>query len=194
MSTSLPDAVVGACDAVDAALADLPATDLDARTPCADFALRALVEHFVGTSGAMARLGVGEPLDPEDPWGGGDHATEGDWVGRLRENLARIAEGWGRPEAWEGEAQVGGNAMPRPMLGQMALIEVATHGWDVARSAGRDVRLDPGVADALDDAAAQTAELGRRMGAYGPEVHVGPDADGLARALGRTGRDPAWRG
>jgi uncharacterized protein (TIGR03086 family) len=192
MSTTLPDAVVAACDAVRTALADPPHADLDAPTPCSAFDLRALVEHFVGTSAAMARLGLGRPLDPQNPWGGGEHAADGEWAARLRDNLAGVAEGWSRPEAWEGEAEVGGSPMPRSMLGSMALIEVVTHGWDVARSLGRDVELDPEVADAVDEAVAATAGLGRQMGAYGPEVAVPSDAPGLQRALGKTGRDPGW--
>ena len=192
MSASFPDAVVGTCDAVRAALADAPPVDLTSPTPCGDFDLRALVEHVVGTTTAMARLGAGQSLDPANPWGGGEHAADGDWAGRLRVNLDGIARGWGRPEAWEGEAQVGGSTMPRPMLGQMALIEVAMHGWDVARALGREVELDEEVADAVDRAVAETAELGRQMGAYGPEVTVPGDAPGLARALGKAGRDPGW--
>ena len=192
MSTDLPAAVASACHAVSAALGDPPAVDLGAPTPCAEFDLRALVEHFVGTSGAMARLGLGQPLDPENPWGGGEHATEGDWSARLRANLAAVGDGWSRPGSWTGDAQVGGSAMPRSMLGEMTLVEVATHGWDVARALGRSVELDPEVAEAVDRAVASTAELGRQMGAYGPEVAVPAGAPGLDRALGKAGRDPGW--
>jgi uncharacterized protein (TIGR03086 family) len=192
MSTDLPAAVAPTCAAVAAALSDPGDVDLAARTPCADFDLRTLVEHFVGTSGAMARLGLGEELDPDDPWGGGTGAADGDWAGRLRANLDAVGRGWARPEAWEGEATVGGTAMPRPMLGRMALVEVAAHGWDVARTLGRTVELEPGTAAAVEEAVASTAGLGRQMGAYGPEVGVGDDATALDRALAGAGRDPAW--
>lgn len=196
MSTSTREAVAPTCQAVAAVLpapSDLPAVDLDAPTPCADFDLRTLVEHFVGTSTAMARLGLGEPLDPTNPWGGGEGAADGDWAGRLRSNLDAIATGWSREEAWTGQAEVGASAMPRSMLGEMALIEVAMHGWDLARALGRSVELEPGVGDAVDQAVASSAELGRQMGAYGSEVPVPPEAPGLDRALAKAGRDPAWR-
>ena len=190
MSISLRAAVAPTCAAVAAVLADLPdgAVDLSAPTPCTELDLRGLVKHFVGTSGAMARLGQDEPLDADDPWGGGQRAADGDRAGRLRDNLDVVAHGWSRPEAWTGDAQVGGAALPRPVLGEMALVEVAVHGWDVARSLGRTLELDPEVGEAVS----RTAELGRQMKAYGPEVTVPHDVPALGRALGEAGRDPGW--
>jgi uncharacterized protein (TIGR03086 family) len=195
MSSSLRDAVVPTCAAVAAVLPgpdERSGVDLAATTPCEELDLRGLVEHFVGTSTAMARLGLSEPLDPHDPWGGGSGAADGDWSARLRSNLDAIGRGWSRAEAWEGEAEVGGSPMPRAVLGEMALIEVAVHGWDVARALGRTVQLDADVAAAVDEAVAGTADLGRQMGAYGAEVPVPDGATSLDRALGRAGRDPAW--
>jgi uncharacterized protein (TIGR03086 family) len=195
MSTDLRAAVVPTCVAVAAVLDDVagqPDVDLTAATPCDELDLRALVEHFVGTSTSMARLGLGEPLDPKSPWGGGDGAAEGDWTGRLRDNLDAIGRGWSRAEAWQGEAEVGGTSLPRAMLGEMALVEVAMHGWDLARALGRTVELEPDVAAAVDEAVASSAALGRQMGAYGPEVDVPESAPGLDRALGKAGRNPAW--
>ena len=192
MSVSVREAVAPTCGAVAAVLADPADADLGAATPCDEMDLRALIEHFVGTTGAMARLGLGEPLDADNPWGGDEDATAGDWPARLRSNLDDIGRGWSRADAWVGEAEVGGSTMPRSMLGEMALVEVALHGWDVARALGRTVELEPEVADAVDQAVAPTAELGRQMGAYGPEVAVPDDAAGLDRALGRAGRDPEW--
>lgn len=196
MSSSLHASVVGACAGVAAVLVD-PAgrtgdVDLHTVTPCAGFDLRALVDHFVGTSGALARVGLGQPLDPADPWGGGDGAADGDWSARLRANLDAIGEGWSRPQTWAGEVEVGGAAMPRSMVGEMALVEVTMHGWDVARALGRNLELDPEAAEAVHRAAASTATLGRQMGAYGPEVPVPAGAPALDRALGQVGRDPGW--
>lgn len=83
-------------------------------------------------------------------------------------------------------------APPRTVLGEMALVEVAVHGWDVARALGRTLRLDPAVGAAVDRAVAASAALGRQMGAYGPEVTVPDGTTGLDRALARAGRDPRW--
>jgi uncharacterized protein (TIGR03086 family) len=195
MSTDLREAVVPTCAAVAAVLPDVsgqPGTDLSSATPCEDLDLRALVEHVVGTTTAMARLGLDEPLDPDNPWGGGEDSADGDWTGRLRNNLDAIGRGWSRAEAWAGEAQVGSARLPRSMLGEMALVEVAAHGWDLARTLGRTLELPPEAADAVLRVAASTAELGRQLGAYGPQVSVADDAPPLDRALGQVGRDPGW--
>jgi uncharacterized protein (TIGR03086 family) len=195
MSTRLHEAVLPTCEAVAAALdgaATSPGVDLAAATPCSELDLHALVEHFVGTTTAMARLGLGEPLDPANPWGGGEGSADGDWSGRLVSNLDAIGRSWSRPEVWSGDVQVGGSTLPRAMLGEMALVEVTAHGWDVARALGRSLELPPEAAEAVLQAASSTAELGRRMGAYGAEVPVSDDAPGLDRALGQVGRDPGW--
>jgi uncharacterized protein (TIGR03086 family) len=195
MSTHLHEAVAPTCAAVAAVLSDVTdrsGVDLAAVTPCAELDLRALVEHFVGTTTAMARLGLGEPLDPDHPWGGGEGSADGDWPARLVANLDAVGRGWSRVETWSGDAHVGGSPMPRSMLGEMALVEVAAHGWDVARALGRTLELPPEAADAVLQVATSTADLGRRMGAYGPEVPVADDASSLDRALGQVGRDPGW--
>ncbi|MBA3250347.1 MAG: hypothetical protein H0T66_08615 [Geodermatophilaceae bacterium] len=55
------------------------------------------------------------------------------------------------------------------------------------------MQVDPDTAEAALRVVTETAELGRQMGAYGPEVPVSPDATAFDRALGLAGRDPNWR-
>jgi len=118
--------------------------------------------------------------------------ADDDWSGRLVGNLEAVGRGWSRVETWSGDAQVGGSPVPRSMLGGTALVEVAAHGGDVARALGRTLELPPEAADAVPRAATSTADLGRQLGAYGPEVPVAEDDSSLHRALGQVGRDPGW--
>jgi uncharacterized protein (TIGR03086 family) len=157
--------------------------DLGAATPCTEFDLRRLVNHFVGTTGALARVGDGEPLDPEDPYGSREDPAGGDWRAELTRNVEAVAKSWGRPEAWEGTVSMGGGEMPATMIGDMSLAEVLLHGWDLARATGQQLTVSAEVG----------AELGRTMGAYGPAVDVDPAADDFERALGASGRDPRWQ-
>ena len=180
------------CSAVVEALHDPLPTDLAGPTPCAELDLAGLVAHVVGTTRAMARAGRGEPLDPENPWGGG--TAEGDWGATLRANLTAIGEGWSREEAWQGTVQAGTSELPATMVGEMALIEVAVHGWDLTRALHREVALPDDVAQEILRAVETTADLGRQMGAYGPAVAVPENAPALERALGAAGRDPHWAG
>jgi uncharacterized protein (TIGR03086 family) len=185
-------AIASTCSAVAEALyGPLPA-DLSGPTPCTGFDLAGLVEHAVGTTGAMARLGAGRPLDPDNPWGGG--SAEGDWGAALRRNLDAISEGWSNEERWQGTIRAGGSEMPAATIGEMALVEVAVHGWDLARALNRDLSVPDDVATDILSAVEPTAELGRQMGAYGPAVPPPDDASPFERALAATGRDPRWQG
>lgn len=75
----------------------------------------------------------------------------------------------------------------------MALIEVVLHGWDLARSTGHDLELSPELAADVRRSVMQTAELGRQLGVYGPEVVLSDGASDLELAMGTAGRNPQWR-
>ncbi len=76
------------------------------------------------------------------------------------------------------------------MVGDMVLTELVVHGWDLARATGQRPVWDGAVLAHVHDAVVATAEMGRDLGIYGPEVPVADDAPVLDRILGLTGRDP----
>ncbi len=182
-------ALVEACTAVTDLVATLPDLDPDAPTPCDGFTLQELATHLTGTTSAFAIAGTTGALDPADPWGSG-LPPQPAWRDRLTEHLRRTAEGWSDPQRWEGPVEH--CPMPARGLGEMALIEIVVHGWDLAATAGRPWRLSAASAAETLRQVTATAELGRQMGVYGPAVEVGSDADDLDRALALTGRDPRW--
>lgn len=190
MSMNTADVFPAACAAVRAVTDGARDAELSLPTPCRDWALSLLVNHFVGTTGAMARAGRHEPLDPVDPWGSKTDVAGGDWSARLAHNLEAVAEAWSRSEAWQGSVDAGGHEMPARMLGDTALMEVVLHGWDVATATAQPYDVSADVAAVLLDRVAASAELGRQMEAFGPEVAVAGDASALDRALGLSGRDP----
>lgn len=151
--------------------------------------VQGLARHFVGTTGAFVRAGSGA-LDPSDPWGA--HVTVGDWVAELTANLEAIAPAWSEPGSWSGAIDTGGGQMPAQAIGEMALIEVILHGWDLARATGQELAISDALAAELLEVVSATAEQGRQFKAYGPEVETDPDATDLAKALGLSGRNPAW--
>ncbi len=161
-------------------------------TPCRDWDVRALVNHFAGTTGAMARLADRQPLDPDNPWGSATDATAGDWAPTLAGPLQGISAGWSQAQAWSGSVSVGDNAMPAHLIGQLALIEVMLHGWDLAAATGQQVTPSDQLAHELRSAIEETAEMGRQMGAYGAQVEVAADATDFDRGLAAAGRDPGW--
>ena len=157
-------------------------------TPCRDFDLNTLAGHFIGTSQAFAQAGSGA-LDADDPWGS-KATVDDDWSAQLVDHLDRAGAAWGRPEVWDGEVE--NSPMPAAALGEMGLIEIVLHGWDLAKATGQTVTLDDDVAAEVLRCVAATADQGRQFEAYGPEVKVPDDASDLDRAIALAGRDPAW--
>ncbi|GAA3642378.1 TIGR03086 family metal-binding protein [Microlunatus ginsengisoli] len=170
-----------------------PDTDASTATPCADFDLETLVNHALGTTAALARLAAKEGLDPDDPWGSRTEAFDGSWPERLADQLEATAAAWDDDAAWQGSLDLGGGEQPAGSIGEMAFVEVMVHGWDVATAAGRAVSVPDQIGDELLSAVTSSAELGRKMGAYGPEVSVDGAASSFDKALGAAGRDPQWR-
>ncbi|KAF0844989.1 TIGR03086 family metal-binding protein [Nocardia caishijiensis] len=167
---------------------------LAASTPCAEFDVRALLNHllFWGPSlvGAARKVTVAPPAAAESEV---DLVT-GDWVAALDTQLDELAAAWRDPAAWAGLTHMGGpTELPAAMIGGMVVGELIVHGWDLSRALGSPVSWDDDLlADVYAETAA-TAEQGRQMGIYGPEVPVDPGAALIDRILGVTGRDPAWQ-
>src|SRR6476469_7037710 len=88
---------------------------MDNPTPCISWTVREVANHLLGTVEAMRRIGAGEDLDADDPWGTrGDHMHDG-WRDDLTARLSGFADAWDSPDAFEGEAM--GGTLPKQMIG-----------------------------------------------------------------------------
>lgn len=183
------DQLQPAADAVIRMLRQTSVTDLARPTPCRGWDLRQLARHAVGTTTGLAKIARKEELGP-DPWAGPEIAAA-DWSRVLTERIESLALAWSQEEAWSGTVQLGAE-MPASVIGDMAYAEILLHGWDVARSVGAELEIDPAVGSTLRDTVEATAELGRQMGAYGPAAEVPADASDFERGLAAAGRDPSW--
>lgn len=181
-----------ACRSVAAVVAAAADLDPHAPTPCRDYDALTLGAHFVGTTGAFVRAGRDHALDPEDPWGSAAEVPAESWADRLVDHLELIPRAWADPDAWTGSVATGSAEMPAQAIGEMALIEVVLHGWDLARASDQVLPASAELAQELLRCVAETAPMGRKYGAYAGEVEVPPDASLLDRALALAGRDPNW--
>ena len=170
----------------------VPEGTLNAPTPCGDWDLRTLLNHTIlWTSYSAERRAHGESVDEElmnkdfaaDPGFREDYATQ----------IGLAVKAWSAPEAWTGTRNVMGDATPAADVGAMLLMEMALHGWDVARATGQDYHADDAVAQAALEVVKAQAEMFRKYEGFAGEVPVGDDAPALDRALGLAGRDPAWK-
>jgi uncharacterized protein (TIGR03086 family) len=184
---------------IDLAVAVIRGTDL-ARygdpSPCANYAVRDVVNHLAFGFLLAHRSGAREPWDPS--WTGEERTPylvglpEQMWAQACADEAAATAKVWAEPTAWEGEASMGGGVMPAAAIGSMMTAEFAVHAWDLAVVIGRPVDVSEELGAVVLDGVLAMAPSGREGGWFGPEVTVPADAPAFERALAASGRDPRW--
>ena len=170
----------------------VPEGTLNAPTPCGDWDLRTLLNHTIlWTSYSAERRAHGESVDEElmnkdftaDPGFREDYARQ----------IGKAVDAWNNPEAWAGTRNVMGDATPAADVGAMLLMEMALHGWDVARATGQEFNADGNTAAALEDIVQAQAELFRKYQGFADAIEPPQNATAFERALTLSGRDPSWK-
>ena len=169
---------------------------LTAPTPCTEASLGDLIDHVEGLSVAFTAAATKTPIDGGSQGPSANASRLGaDWRTRIPERLATLASAWREEAAWEGMTQAGGVDLPGEVAGLVALDEVIVHGWDIAVASGQSFSCEPHLLQAayefVQSVVAENPQ--GNPGLFGPPVPVPDDAPLLARLLGLTGRDPAWR-
>jgi uncharacterized protein (TIGR03086 family) len=159
-------------------------------TPCPHYTLGDLVDHINGLSLAFTWAATKSfPSGRSRPPSVDASRLGPDWRTRIPEQLARLAEAWRDPAAWEGMTEAGGVDLPAQVAAMVALNEVVVHGWDVSRASGQPFRADP---QALAICGEFLAQPGDRGDAFGLVVGIPAHAPQLDRVIGLSGRDPSW--
>jgi uncharacterized protein (TIGR03086 family) len=122
-----------------------------------------------------------------------DFAAEADFRQDYEAQLDRAVQAWSDPSTWEGDIGVMGNATPAADVAAMLIMEMALHGWDVAKATGQDYTCDEAVAQALIETVEAQAELFRKYQGFADAVTVPAAASTFDRALALSGRDPQWK-
>ncbi|MGW3292019.1 TIGR03086 family metal-binding protein [Streptomyces sp. NPDC001002] len=164
---------------------------LVAPTPCAEYDVKALVNHLFQVIVQFQRLAAKEASDfGETP----DRVGAGpDWRERFEGEADRLVAAWSAPGAEEGTT--GAMDMPARLVGSMALLDLTVHVWDLARATGQEYPdADDAVVAQLADAVAELAPTAQKMGVFGEPVRVAESASEFERLLAGTGREPGWGG
>jgi uncharacterized protein (TIGR03086 family) len=194
----IPSAVRAASDLAAGPLRAVTTEQLTARTPCADYDVRALIDHLAWAAVLSQRSATRTPF--EHDWSSLtpppflDGLPVEQWAAAVPAELDTAADAWADPAAWEGETLMGSAPMPAEVVGPMMLAEFVLHGWDLARAIGFSYEVPAELGEATLAAVQPLASMGRDGGWYGPEVAMPADATAFDRALGLTGRDPDWHG
>ncbi|MBZ9644422.1 TIGR03086 family metal-binding protein [Streptomyces sp. PSKA30] len=190
-SRSLGDLLTVARERAVPVVRAIPDEALAAPTPCAEYDVKALVNHLfqvVVEFQKLAAKGESDFSATPDRVGAGP-----DWRERFAEETDKLVAAWSAPGAEEGAA--GAWKMPARLVGSMALLDLTVHVWDLARATGQEYRADGGVEPVLEQLTGTVAELAptaRKTGVFAEPVPVGEQASPFERLLAQTGRDPHW--
>lgn len=163
-----------------------------APSPCEDWDARGVVRHVVTTMGeSLARLDRSlspAPTVDEDPMAAFRAA---------RKDIEAVLDD---PELASTPTRSRAGELPaEEMIDLLVSRDIVIHGWDLARAARLNARMNLIDVRALFPQAAKMPPEMREPGAfgpgvviYGPEVAVPPGAPAQDRLIGMLGRDPAW--
>jgi uncharacterized protein (TIGR03086 family) len=154
---------------------------LGAPTPCAEWDLRALLNHAIGLNHAA--------LTADFP----DGDLVGDDPGTAFADSARAAAAaFAAPGALERTVQLPWGEMTGEALAQLLVMDLTIHSWDLAKATGQLDALDPELcAETLARGQAMMRDEYRQPGrGFGPEIAVAADAPICDRMAAFFGREP----
>jgi uncharacterized protein (TIGR03086 family) len=160
-------------------------------TPCTEWDVRALLSHVIGTLWLCEALFTGQP--PRYPMApGGLPATDpggDDPVAAYAEASAAALAAAGAGDALTRVHVTPLGEMPGPLLAGFTILDIAVHGWDLARATGQPADLDGRLAAhvlAFAGQALATPDMrGPRIGPARPVPDDAPVTQRLAAFLGR---------
>jgi uncharacterized protein (TIGR03086 family) len=174
-----------AVDQIGYIVANVKPDQLSASTPCDEWDVRALLNHtitLVEMFDTAARGDFDRSIFARDNVGDNPGANYSARAAKLRQALVApgvIEATWNMPFG----------SVPGMMAVGVATLEIAQHGWDIARSTGQEPDFDPEVTEAaFATARMRLAEQMRVPRVYGPETEClagAPQCDQLAAFLGR---------
>jgi uncharacterized protein (TIGR03086 family) len=157
-------------------------------TPCPDLDVGHLASHLVGGLIGFADVAAGKEMrfdaDPD--------LTKQDPLSEFRNAADRLFEAFDLAALERTYKMPWGDSVGRQLVG-FELIEVLTHGWDLARALGIDSTMPEDLATAaLESARLWVDDSTRTPVLFGPEVPIPPAAPITDRLVGFLGRNPAW--
>lgn len=166
-------------------VAAVRASDLPKPTPCPEWTLRDLLAHLDDALLALAEAAEEGRVRPPS-----HAAARGDPVAGVRRHARRALGGWIRATG-ETRVRVGGAELTAALLAGTGALEVAVHGWDVARACGQDRPIPPALAEELLELAPLFVTEADRPGRFAPAVPVPPLSGPGERLVAFLGRSPA---
>jgi uncharacterized protein (TIGR03086 family) len=162
-------------------LANVTPDQLDGPSPCAEWNVKAVIEHVLAGNQLVARRATGE--EPS--------ALPADLVAAHAQSAATAQAIFAGPEGLTRVYRLPIGEVPGTVFISLRTIDLFTHAWDVAKATGQARDLDPEMADELLAAsqAIMSPDLRGPAKPFAAEQAAGPGssrADVLAAYLGRS--------
>jgi len=152
-------------------------------TPCAGWDLHDLLEHVIDSMTALEEAVTVGRVTMRPP------AEAGDILPRVRERASRLVGAWASA-CGASVVRVEQAHLTTPLVAGAGAIELAVHGWDVARACHADRPIPADLADELLDLAVVLIRAGDRPGRFGRPIALPGGAPPGERLLAFLGRRP----
>lgn len=152
-------------------------------TPCREWDLAALLWHLNDSletlyeAADMGRVRM-SPCD-----------VDGDPVAALRDRACRLLGAWTSDDGC-GMVSIGARSLSGPIVTSAGAVEVAVHGWDVARACGQQRPIPVGLAEEMLPLVPLFVGEADRPSRFAPAVDVSSMAPAGDQLVAFLGRDP----
>ncbi|HSF86743.1 MAG TPA: TIGR03086 family metal-binding protein [Acidimicrobiia bacterium] len=166
-----------------AVIAGIQPHQMENRTPCDEWDVRALVSHLVNSNLWLAAAVEGEGAE----W---DERSGEDPEADYRASVAAVQSAMRIEGAMEKLVATGMGELPGAVLYTIAMTKQLLHGWDLAVATGQATTLDPELVTAADAFIRPAVESGAAAEAYAPPLSVEEGASAQEKLLALVGRTP----
>jgi uncharacterized protein (TIGR03086 family) len=151
---------------------------LDARTPCEEWDVRAVINHLIdGQEGYFQKAAVGEEgtLPAPNP----PDLLNGDPAARYEKTRQATIDAFRKADPDKAMMTMG-----------IAFVDQVVHGTDIAKATGQDATIPPDLAEAAFGMVHGNLTPERRGNGFKPEISVPDDAPTQDKLLAYMGRNP----
>jgi uncharacterized protein (TIGR03086 family) len=169
-------------------LAEIGPDQYDLPTPCAEWNVRDLVNHMIGSVYFMASAVEGEaPPAGDAP----DFTAALEPAREFRVAADRSLAVWRTDGALHRSVRLGPIELPAQAALGINQVDILTHSWDVCVALGVDRSIDPALAEAVLAASQMIVSDELRGDRFAPAVPIADDAPAHDRLAAFLGRQPA---
>jgi uncharacterized protein (TIGR03086 family) len=155
-------------------------------TPCERWDLGALLDHM---NDSLLALYEAVSVGRVDLAVRVDHEPVADPVARLRNRACSLLGAWAAADR-DHTVSIGGSPLSSGIVTGTGAIEVAVHGWDVARACGGQRPIPPSLAEELLELAHLLVTDADRPTRFAAPVWLAPEAGPADRLIAFLGRHP----